>query len=156
MPYQQKPATDSGDRAQFNLRIDHLETSPGETAMLNIKTAVALAAATFAIGCTQKNDTTGPMDPNSVTVFTLSVQPGSVTGCILGDPSMTRPMTLTVKNDTAEILTAGGIHYGLDRVAPNVYAGGYRFKIRADLSVRPKRLLVTSNDEACRWEATAP
>ena len=128
--------------------------------MLKVKAAAALAAAIFVAGCTEKNATApgaaGPMDPNSVTVFTLSVQPGSVTGCILGDPSMTRPMTLTVKNDTAEILTAGGVHYGLDRVAPNVYAGGYRFKIRADLSVRPKRLLVTSNDEACRWEATAP
>jgi len=128
--------------------------------MLKVKAAAALAAAIFVAGCTEKNATApsaaGPMDPNSVTVFTLSVQPGSVTGCILGDPSMTRPMTLTVSNNTAEILTAGGIHYGLDRVAPNVYAGGYRFKIRADLSVRPKRLLVTSNDEACRWEATAP
>jgi hypothetical protein len=128
--------------------------------MLKVKAAAALAAAIFVAGCTEKNATApsaaGPMDPNSVTVFTLSVQPGSVTGCILGDPSMTRPMTLTVSNNTAEILTAGGIHYGLDRVAPNVYAGGYRFKIRADLSVRPKRLLVTSNDDACRWEATAP
>lgn len=124
--------------------------------MLKAKTAAALAAATFFVGCTPKNDTAGPMDPNSVTVFTLAVLPDSVSGCILGDPSMTRPMTLTVRNNTAEILTAGGIHYELDRVAPNIYASGYRFKIRADLSVRPKRLLVTTNDDACRWGATAP
>jgi hypothetical protein len=127
--------------------------------MLKVKPAAVLAAATFLVGCMQKDTAVpvaaGPMDPNSVTVFTLSVQPGSVTGCILGDPSMTRPMTLTVRNNTADLLTAGGIHYGLDRIAPNVYAGGYRFKIRADLSVRPKRLLVTTNDDACRWEATA-
>jgi hypothetical protein len=128
--------------------------------MLKVKTVAALAAATFVLGCTQKNTAApgaaGPMDPDSVTVFTLSVQPDSISGCILGDPSMTRPMTLTVRNNTAEILTAGGIHYGLDRVAPNVYASGYRFKIRADLSVRPKRLLVTTNDDACRWGAPAP
>lgn len=128
--------------------------------MLKVKSAAMLAAATFLIGCSQKDGAApaaaGPMDPNSVTVFTLAVLPDSVSGCILGDPSMTRPMTLTVSNNTAEILTAGGIHYGLDRVAPNVYAGGYRFKIRADLSVRPKRLLVTTNDDTCRWGATAP
>ncbi len=119
------------------------------------------AAAALLQACTQTPNAAAPaaagtMDPDSSTVFTLAVQPGSVTGCILGYPGMTRPMTLTVRNNRAELLTDGGIHYGLDRVAPNVYAGGYRFKIRADLSIRPKRLLVTTNDDACRWEATAP
>src|ERR1700741_3103927 len=79
----------------------------------------------------------GPMDPNSVTVFTLAVQPGSVSGCILADASMTRPVTLTVKDNAAVLLTSGGIHYDLSRVAPNVYAGGYWIKIRADLATNP-------------------
>ena len=73
-----------------------------------------------------------------------------------GDSSMNRPVTLTVSNDKAELLTAGGIHYSLDRVSPNVYAGGNYIKIGADLSVRPKRLTVSSNDRACNWAATAP
>lgn len=125
--------------------------------------ALASLAATAALlqACMQTPKPTasmaaGPMDPDSSTVFTLAVLPGSVNDCALADSSMTRPMTLTVRNDKAELLTDGGIHYGLDRVAPDVYAGGYRFKIRADLSVRPKRLLVSSNDDVCRWQATAP
>jgi hypothetical protein len=117
--------------------------------------------ATSLLGCTQPRNpatsaSSGPVDPDSSTVFTLAVQRGSVTDCTLADSSMTRPMTLTVRNNKAELLTDGGIHYGLDRVAPNVYAGGYRFKIRADLSVRPRRLLVSTNDDVCRWQATAP
>ena len=123
--------------------------------------ATLAALAIFLLGCTQPQSAAtsvaaGPMDPDSSTVFTLAVLPGSVTDCTLADSSMTRPMTLTVRNNRAELLTDGGIHYGLDRVAPNVYAGGYRFKIRADLSVRPKRLLVSTNDDVCRWQATAP
>ena len=119
------------------------------------------ALTTSLLGCTQPQSaatsaSSGPMDPDSSTVFTLAVQRGSVTDCTLAASSMTRPMTLTVRNNKAELLTDGGIHYGLDRVAPNVYAGGYRFKIRADLSVRPKRLLVSTNDDVCRWQATAP
>jgi len=98
----------------------------------------------------------GPMDPNSETVFTLAVAPDSVSGCILADSSMTRPMTLTVTNDSAVLLTSGGIHYSLTRVAPNVYAGGYYVKIRADLAVRPKRLAVSTQDGTCKWAATAP
>ena len=123
--------------------------------------ATLAVLATSLLGCTQPRSAAtpaaaGPMDPDSSTVFTLAVQRGSVTDCTLADSSMTRPMTLTVRNNRAELLTDGGIHYGLDRVAPNVYAGGYRFKIRADLSVRPKRLLVSTNDDVCRWQATAP
>ena len=55
-------------------------------------------------------------------------------------------MTLTVSNNSAVLLTAGGIHYELNRVRPNVYTGGNWIKIVANLSVRPKRLTI-SNDE---------
>jgi hypothetical protein len=126
--------------------------------MIDRKTIAMLAAATL-LGCTanvQRPDTSGPMDANSVTVFTLALQPDSVTGCIMGDPGMTRPMTLTVRNDTAVLLTGGGVHYDLTRVAPNVYAGGYWAKIRADLSARPKRLTVSNDDGSCNWAATSP
>ena len=61
----------------------------------------------------------------------------------------------TVSNGQAELLTEGGVHYSLDRVRPNVYAGGNYIKIGADLSVSPKRLTVSSNDRACTWAATA-
>lgn len=122
--------------------------------------ATALALSGLCIGCSQPQSTSasmaaGPMDPNSVTVFTLAVAPDSVSGCILADSSMTRPMTLTVTNDSAVLLTSGGIHYPLNRVSPNVYAGGYYVKIRADLAARPKRLDVSTQDGTCKWTATA-
>ena len=112
-------------------------------------------------GCSQPTSTAAPAaagttDPGSVTVFTLALQPNSVTGCIMGDPGMTRPMTLTVSNNSAVLLTGGGIHYNLDRIRPYVYAGGYWTKIVADLSVRPKRLTVSNDDRSCNWTATAP
>ena len=100
-------------------------------------------------------DTGGPKDPNSRTVFVLALQPNSVTGCVMGDPSMTRPMTLTVSNDKATLLTAGGIHYDLTRTAPNVYEGGYWARIRADLSARPRTLSVRNDDGSCQWAASA-
>jgi len=119
----------------------------------------ALAAAVLIAGCSQPTSTAapaaGPTDPGSVTVFTLALQPNSVTGCIMGDPGMTRPMTLTVRNNSAVLLTGGGIHYDLDRIRPNVYAGGYWTKIVADLSVRPKRLTISNDDGSCNWAATA-
>jgi hypothetical protein len=120
------------------------------------KMAVALTVAGLCISCSQPQPMiAGPMDPNSETVFTLAVAPDSVSGCILADSSMTRPMTLSVANDSAVLLTPGGIHYSLTRVAPNVYAGGYYVKIRADLAVRPKRLTVSTQDGTCKWAATA-
>src|SRR5262245_38703344 len=122
--------------------------------------SIALLMAGLAGACSQPPSTSapvaaGPMDPNSVTVFTLAVQPNSGSGCILADPSMTRPVTLTVKDNAAVLLTAGGIHYDLNRVAPNVYAGGYWIKFRADLATRPKWLTVSNDDGSCNWAATA-
>jgi hypothetical protein len=121
--------------------------------------AIALVGATALLSaCTAnayRQDMAGPMDANSSTVFTLALQPGSVTGCIMGDPSMTRPVTLTVRDNAAVLLTSGGIHYDLTRVAPDVYAGGYWIKINADLSSRPKRLTVSNDDGSCNWAATA-
>lgn len=120
---------------------------------------VAQLAATCAIaGCNPAYvaDRAGPADPNSVTVFTLALQPQSVTGCIMADSSMTRPMTLTVKNDAATLLTDGGIHYGLTRTAPGIYEGGYWAKIRADVATRPRTLTVRNDDSSCVWSASTP
>jgi hypothetical protein len=127
--------------------------------MRKIRTLV-LMVAILVSGCSQPQGTAAPaaagaMEPNSVTVFTLSLQSNSVSGCIMGDPGMTRPVTLTVTNNSAVLLTSGGIHYDLSRVAPNVYAGGYWVKIRADLSTRPKSLTVSNDDGSCNWAATA-
>ena len=128
--------------------------------MRTTKEIASLMAAMLIAGCSQTTSTATPAagttDPGSVTVFTLALQPNSVTGCIMGDPGMTRPMTLTVSNNSAVLLTGGGIHYDLDRIRPNVYAGGYWTKIVADLSVRPKRLTVSNDDSSCNWAATAP
>ena len=128
--------------------------------MRSIKELAALVAATLIAGCNQTTSTATPaaaaMDPGSVTVFTLALQSNSVSGCIMGDPGMTRPMTLTVSNNSAVLLTGGGVHYDLSRIRPNVYAGGYYVKIMADLSVRPKRLTVSNDDGSCNWAATAP
>ena len=128
--------------------------------MRRIKEFAALVAAMLIAGCSQTTSTATPAagttDPSSVTVFTVALQPNSVTGCIMGDPGMTRPMTLTISNNSAVLLTGGGIHYDLDRIRPNVYAGGYWTKIVADLSVRPKRLTVSNDDASCNWAATAP
>jgi hypothetical protein len=126
--------------------------------MRKIRTLVMVAI--LVGGCSQPQGASAPaaagaMEPNSVTVFTLSLQSNSVSGCIMTDPGMTRPVTLTVTNNAAVLLTSGGIHYDLNRVAPNVYAGGYWVKIRADLSTRPKRLTVSNDDGSCNWAATA-
>jgi hypothetical protein len=128
--------------------------------MRRTKEIAALLTALLIAGCSQATSTAAPAagttDPNSVTVFTLALQSDSVTGCIMGDPGMTRPMTLTVTNNSAVLLTGGGIHYDLNRIRPNVYAGGYWAKIEADLSVRPKRLTIRNDDSSCNWAATAP
>ena len=137
-----------------------LGLSQGSGLVRRTKEIAALVTAILIAGCSQPTSTAAPAvdttDPGSVTVFTLALQPNSVTGCIMGDPGMTRPMTLTVRNNSAVLLTGGGIHYDLDRVRPNVYAGGYWTKIVADLSVRPKRLTVSNDDGSCNWAATAP
>ena len=121
---------------------------------------IPFLAAAGLLGACNANEyvtsTAGPLDPDSRTTFTLAVLPDSVAGCILADPSMTRPMTVTVKDDKAVLLTSGGIHYDLTRVAPQVYAGGYWVKIRADLSVVPKRLTISNDDRSCNWMATSP
>lgn len=120
-----------------------------------------LAAAALLTGCTQTAGTPAPVtagtpNPPSVTMFSsLAPTANSVTGCIL-EEGLDRPMTFTVTGDSAVLLSAGGIHYDLHRVRPNVYAGGYWIKIEADLSVRPKRLALHNDDNSCRWVATAP
>jgi hypothetical protein len=93
----------------------------------------------------------GPRDPNSSTVFNLSLTPDSLPNCMTADSSMTRPMTVTVQNDTGTLFTAGGIHYGLTRVGPNIYAGGDWIKIRANLAAAPKTLSISTNDSRCTW-----
>src|SRR5258708_24057845 len=123
------------------------------------RTQILLVAAALLGACVPNTPPTypgGPPDPNSVTTFTLSLAPNSLLNCWQANPGMDRPMTMTVQNNSGELLTSGGIHYGLTRVAPNVYAGGNYIKIRADLSSAPKTLSVRSNDQSCSWAATAP
>jgi len=74
---------------------------------------------------------------------------------MMADPGMTRPMTMTVQNDTGTLFSAGGIHYGLTRIGPNVYVGGDWIKIRANLAAAPKTLSVETNDGRCVWAGTA-
>jgi len=129
----------------------------GMTAML--ATAGLLALGTLAACQTgPKPDLAGPVDPSSVTVFTLVLQPDSISGCILADPSMNRPMTLTVRNDKAELVTDGGIHNTLTRIRPDVYSGSFQIGMglmlmQADLSGTPKRLTFQTSQGGCKWAA---
>jgi hypothetical protein len=126
--------------------------------MLKTRMTTMVAIAALLGGCvpnTPPTYTGGPPDPNSVTTFTLALAPNSLLNCWQANPGMDRPMTMTVQNNSGELLTSGGIHYGLTRVAPNVYAGGNYIKIRADLSAVPKTLLIRSNDDSCAWTASA-
>jgi hypothetical protein len=126
----------------------------------------ALAAAALSAGCTQTGgniptpNLSGPVDPSARAVFTLSVAPGSVEGCFMGDSSMTRPITVTVRNDKALFETDGGVRDELKRIRPDVYydnfqIGFVQFKIEADFSTRPKRLNVQTYEGDCKWTATA-
>src|SRR6185369_17751389 len=119
-----------------------------------VKKCLTLAAAMLLGGCVQDGPTPytgGPRDANSSTVFNLALTPASLVNCVMADPDMTRPMTVTVTNDTAVLLTAGGIHYDLTRVGPNVYAGGDWIKIRANLAANPRTLAISTNDTSCTW-----
>ena len=127
--------------------------------MLKTKITMMVAMAVLFGGCSQNMPaayTGGPPDPNPATTFNLSLTPNSIVPCTQGDSSMERPMTMTVQNNSGTLLTSGGIHYGLTRVAPNVYAGGNYIKIRADLSSVPKTLTISSNDGRCSWAGGAP
>src|SRR5215510_4120331 len=90
--------------------------------MIKPKIVAAIAATALSGACTQTANTpspttaAGPAAPNSSTVFTLALTPGSLSGCMLGNPGMDRPMTVTVAGGQATLYTSGGIHYGLDRV----------------------------------------
>jgi len=66
-------------------------------------------------------------------------------------------MTIRVQDNSGELLTSGGVHSGLTRVAPNTYAGalGNYLKIGADLATTPKTLRVRNNGISCVWTATA-
>jgi hypothetical protein len=116
--------------------------------MAKLKSLGALAAAVLFAGCTQTGSNiptpnlSGPVDPSARAVFTLSVSPGSVEGCVLADSSMTRPITVTVRNDKA--------------LFDNFQSGLIEMKIEADFSTRPKRLNVRTFDGTCKWTATAP
>jgi hypothetical protein len=127
--------------------------------MFNTRLKTILLAAGALLGACAQNIpptyTSGPPDPNSQTIFTLALAPGSLLNCWQANPGMDRPMTMVVQNNSGDLLTSGGIHYGLTRVAPNTYAGGNYIKIRADLSTMPKTLMVRTNDSACVWNASA-
>ncbi|MBS0524203.1 MAG: hypothetical protein JSS04_11275 [Proteobacteria bacterium] len=147
----------------------HAVVKEGNTMMMNrsaleagwgVATASVMALAFAMVACTHTADTppsatSGAMDPDSVTMFTLVLQPGSITGCVLGDPSMTRPVKLTIAANKGMLLSEGGIHYSLDRRGPNLYTGGNYIKIVADLTAAPKHLSVSTNDGACKWAASA-
>ena len=121
--------------------------------------SISTMAIALALGACVQNQpppvTSGPMAPNSSTGFTLALTPESLSGCIAGDPGMTRPMKVVVDNGKATLWTDGGIHYGLDRIGPDQYHGGYYIDIKVDLASRPKRLTIINNAQTCTWTGTA-
>lgn len=125
---------------------------------MGVRPLFALSAMTVLSACIQDGPaayTGGPRDPNSSTVFNMTLTPGSIEDCVAAEPGMSRPMTVAVQDNTGVLDTAGGIHYGLTRVAPNVYAGGDWIKIRANLASTPKTLSIRTNDKRCTWIGTA-
>src|SRR5258707_10125994 len=104
----------------------------GDLLMFRLKATAALAMVTLFSGCTQTGgniptpNLSGPVDPSARAVFTLAVAPGSVEGCMLADSSMTRPITVTVRNDQALFETDGGIHDQLTRIRPDVYFDNFQ------------------------------
>jgi len=123
-----------------------------------IKPVSMIAIAVMASACVQNQPppmTGGPAAPNSSTGFTLALTPSSLSGCIMGDPGMTRPMKVVVESGKATLWTDGGIHYGLDRIGPDQYHGGYYIDIKVDLASKPKRLTIINNSETCTWTGTA-
>jgi hypothetical protein len=154
-----------GCRRNFAKRC-MLRVEQGEL-MRKIDISAVLAVAALSACCTQTGgniptpNLSGPVDPSARAVFTLAVAPGSVEGCMLADSSMTRPITVTVRNDKALFETDGGIHDELTRIRPDVYfdnfqSGLIEMKIEADFSTRPRRLNVQTFDGTCKWTATAP
>lgn len=132
--------------------------------MLEIKPSTLIVSVLVLGGCIQNAPPPvvgGPPDPNSVTTFTLALLPDSISGCVLADSSFTRPLTVTVRSDSAVLLTDGGVHTDMARVAPDVYAGDFQLGLgwlhaEADLAAKPKRLSVATHDQGCKWAATAP
>jgi hypothetical protein len=148
-------------------RIRLYDAPQGGRLMFRLEATTALAIATLCSGCTQTASNiptpnlSGPVDPGARAVFTLSVAPGSVEGCFLGDWRLMRPITVTVRNDKALFETDGGVHDELTRIRPDVYFDNFQIglvelKIEADFSTRPKRLNVQTFDGTCKWTATAP
>lgn len=123
--------------------------------MTNQISVLAIALTLGAFVQNQPPVTSGPMDPNSTTGFTLALTPESLSGCIAGDPGMTRPMKVVVENGKGTLWTDGGIHYGLDRPGPGRYHGGYYIDIKVDLVSKPKRLTIINNAQTCTWTETA-
>src|SRR6202007_3085917 len=90
--------------------------------MNKIKAATMLAAVALLGACSKDvvpTYTGGPPDPNSQTTFTLSLTADSFVNCWQANPGMDRPMTMTVQNNSGELLTRGGIPSSLTPVAPN-------------------------------------
>ena len=126
--------------------------------MLAMSRTVAVLIAGALGACVQNQPppvTAGPMEPNSSTVFTLALTPESLSGCIMGDPGMDRPMTVTISSGQATLFTDGGIHYSLDRTGPGRFHGGYYIDITVDLASKPKRLTIVNDAQTCTWAGTA-
>jgi hypothetical protein len=90
--------------------------------------------------------------------FRLSAAPGNIQGCIAMDSAFTRVHTLTIKGDTADLKSSGGIDDKMKLVRPGIYAttfqlGGGQLDIVADTTART--LTVTSKNLGCRWNGVA-
>lgn len=96
------------------------------------------------------------MAQDAVIDFRLAAAPGNIQGCIRMDSAFTRVHTLTIKGDTAQIKSAGGIDDKMKMTRPGVYettfqlSGGY-LDIVADTTATPKTLTVTSKSLGCKW-----
>ena len=93
---------------------------------------------------------------DSVTDFRLKAVPGNIQGCIAMDSAFTRVHTLTIKGNSAELKSAGGIDDKMKMVRPGVYTttfqlSGGHLDIVADTTATPRTLTVTSKNLGCKW-----
>jgi hypothetical protein len=93
---------------------------------------------------------------DSVTHFRMKEAHRSIQGCIAFDPSFTRIHTLTVKGDAVDLKSAGGIDEKMKMVRPGVYAASFKLAgidldIEADISAKPKTLVIRDRNIGCKW-----
>lgn len=90
--------------------------------------------------------------------FRFVGEPGNIQACVRLDAQLTRPHTIKVVGDHAEMTSPGGLHERLKRTRPDTYEatfelGGAQMQAVATLGGDIKAVALTSRSLGCRWQA---